>query len=98
MCPCTKFAHMHVVFTPSLFPISPFCCRSLSRFEKVPQERYKSCTPVVVPRAAVQTVLAEAPSAGAGGTEVGSAAGEGAGGLAAGLSYRKRHPRACTGL
>ncbi len=33
-CPCTKCAHMHVVFPPSLFPISPFCCRSLSRYEK----------------------------------------------------------------
>ncbi len=33
-CPCTKWAHMHVVFPPSLFPISPFCCRSLSRYEK----------------------------------------------------------------
>ncbi len=40
MCPCTKCAHMHVVFTPSLFPISLFCFRSLSRYEKVPQERY----------------------------------------------------------
>jgi hypothetical protein len=39
-CPCTKCTHMHVVFPPSLFPISPFCCRSLSQYEKVPQERY----------------------------------------------------------
>ncbi len=33
-CPCTKCTHMHVVFPPSLFPVSPFCCRSLSRYEK----------------------------------------------------------------
>jgi hypothetical protein len=32
---------MHIVFTPSLFLISPFCCCSLSRYEKVPQERYR---------------------------------------------------------
>jgi hypothetical protein len=32
---------MHIVFTPSLFLISQFSCCSLSRYEKVPQERYK---------------------------------------------------------
>jgi hypothetical protein len=31
---------MHVVYTLSLFLISPFCCCSLSRYKKVPQERY----------------------------------------------------------
>ncbi len=47
----------------------------------------------------MQSVLVEAPcSADAGGTEVGSAVGEVAGGLAAGFSYRQRHPRVCTGL
>ncbi len=34
---------VHVVFTLSLFLISPFCCCSLSRHKKVPQERYSDC-------------------------------------------------------
>jgi hypothetical protein len=32
---------VHVASTLSLFLISPFCCCSLSRYKKVPQERYK---------------------------------------------------------
>ncbi len=32
----------HVASTLSLFLISPFCCCSLSRYKKVPQERYRS--------------------------------------------------------
>jgi hypothetical protein len=41
ICPCTKCSHVHVDSTLSLFLISPFCCCSLSRYKKVPQERYK---------------------------------------------------------
>ncbi len=40
LCPCTKCSCIHVVYTLSLFLISPFCCYSLSRYKKVPQERY----------------------------------------------------------
>jgi hypothetical protein len=40
ICPCTKCSHVHVASTLSLFLISPFCCCSLSRYKKVPQERY----------------------------------------------------------
>ncbi len=39
--PCTKCSHVHVDSTLSLFFISPFCCCSLSRYKKVPQERYR---------------------------------------------------------
>ena len=39
ICPCTKCSHVHVASTLSLFLISPFCCCSLSRYKKVPQER-----------------------------------------------------------
>ncbi len=40
--PCTKYTHVHVASTLSLFLISPFCCCSLSRYKKVPQERYSN--------------------------------------------------------
>ncbi len=40
LCPCTKCSYMHVGYTLSLFLISPSCCCSLSRYKKVPQERY----------------------------------------------------------
>ncbi len=40
ICPCTKCSHVHVVSILSLFLISPFCCCSLSRYKKVPRERY----------------------------------------------------------
>ncbi len=42
ICPCTKCSHVHVAFTLSLFLIYPFCCCSLSRYKKVPQERYST--------------------------------------------------------
>jgi hypothetical protein len=42
ICPCTKCSHVHVVSTLSLFLISLFCCCSLSRYKKVPQEQYRS--------------------------------------------------------
>ncbi len=45
ICPCTKCCHVHIASTLSLFLISPFCCCSLSRYKKVPQERYKYIIP-----------------------------------------------------
>ena len=42
ICPCTICSHLHVDSTLSLFLISPFCCCSLSRYKKVPQERYSN--------------------------------------------------------
>ncbi len=42
ICPCTRCSHVHVASTLSLFLISPFCCCSLSRYKKVPRERYSN--------------------------------------------------------